>query len=88
MSNRILDLEENRKKPCEPSNRLQEMLCRVRMREMQIESLESLLDRILICLNAYRDGEVSCPADSLIEAIVKEINFYRLLTTDSAVSEV
>lgn len=88
VSKRILDLEENWKKACEPATKLQEMRCRVRLREMQLETLESLLDRILICLNSYRDGEVACPADSLIEAIVKEINFHRLLTADSAVSEV
>lgn len=87
MSNRLLDFEENRKKSCEQGKRLQEMVCRIQALEMHLESLESFLDRILICLNSYRDGEVDCTADSLVEAVVKEINFYRLLTTDSAASE-
>jgi len=88
VTNRLLDFDESRKKSCEQGKRLQEMVRLIRLREMQLESLESLLDRILICLNSFRDGEVDCTADSLVDAVVKEINFYRLLTTDSAASEV
>jgi len=63
------------------------MQFRLRLQEMHIESLESLLDRILICCSAYREGEVSCSADALLDAVVQEITCSRLFTTDSAVSE-
>jgi|AMWB02.1.fsa_nt_gi hypothetical protein len=86
MSSRILDFEESRKKPGASGRRLQEMQRRIRLQEVHIESLESLLDRIVICCNAYRDGDVSWTADSLLEAVVQEINCTRLLTTNSAVS--
>lgn len=87
MSSRILDFEESRRKPGESGGKLQEMQRRIRLQEVHIERLESLLDRIVICCNAYRDGEVSWTADTLLEAVEQEISCARLLTTNSAVSQ-
>jgi len=84
MSGSILDFEESWKSPHEVSARLSDLCRQVKVSKSRIRDLESLLDRILICLNAYGSGEGTYPVTTVVQAIVRDIALHRLLEADSA----
>lgn len=79
MSGSVADYEESRKGPREPGDRLSDLRRRVRVSESRIRDLESLLDRILICLNASEGGEGGYSLATVARAIVQDISLHRLL---------
>lgn len=87
MSGRSLDFEENRQSPRGARSRLSELRHQVRLRDARIKNLEALLDRILICLNAYGSGEGAYPTAMVAKSIVHEICVCRLLEADANAPE-
>ena len=83
VSKRIIDFKENQKISSNMRDKLQELQFRIRARDTQLENLESLLDRILICINAYGSGEGEYPVPTILKSIVQEINLCRLLEADA-----
>ncbi|MRR57038.1 MAG: hypothetical protein EG824_02320 [Deltaproteobacteria bacterium] len=88
MLSTIPDVEENYDSSAGLSNSPLDLKFQIRILETQINSLESLLDRILVCLNAYGSGEGAYSLNTIVQAIVREIHFSRLLGDDSDASEV
>lgn len=88
MPSMILDAEERNNISAGLSNSLLDLHFQIRVLETQINSLESLLDRILVCLNAYGSGEGAYSPGTIAQAIVREIHFCRLLGVDSDASKV
>lgn len=78
MSRKVLDFEESRKISVELIDRVVDLQGEIREYENRLENLESLLDTILICLNAYDNGESQYSLRTLFDAIVHDIYLYRL----------
>jgi hypothetical protein len=78
MSDKVLDFEENRIGSLELIDRVVDLQTEIIAYERRIETMESLLDGILICLNAYDNGESRQSLNSIVKAIVDGIYLYRL----------
>lgn len=78
MSRKILDFEESRKCSSELVDRVAELKREIQEYESRMENMESLLDSILICLNAYDNGESQYSHRKIFDAIVHDIYLYRL----------
>jgi len=78
MSRKILDFEESRKCSPELIDRVVVLQSEVRAFESRVEDLESLLDSILICLNAYDNVENQHSLCTIFDAIVQDIYHFRL----------
>ncbi len=73
-----MDFKENRKCTREMRERLLQLECLVRDRDARIRDLDLLLDRILICLNAYGDGRGAYSITEIVQAIVEDINRHKI----------
>ena len=78
MSGKVLDFEESRKVSAELLDRVADLQWEIRAYEDRMEKLESLLDSILICLNAYENGESQHSPRTIFDAIVHDIYLFRL----------
>ncbi len=78
MSRKVLDFEESRKGSPELIDMVADLQWEIRGFESRVEELESLLDRILICLNAYDTGESQHSSRTIFDAIVNDIYQFRL----------
>lgn len=78
MSGRILDFEDKWKGTRELIDRVVDLQTEIEAYENRMESMEMLLDRILICLNSYENGESRHSLSAILEAIVQEIYCYRM----------
>jgi hypothetical protein len=78
MSRKVLDFEETRKVSTELIDRVADLQWEIREYESRMENLESLLDSILICLNACNNGESQHSLRTIIDAIVHDIYLFRL----------
>jgi hypothetical protein len=78
MSRKVLDFEESRKVSTELIDRVADLQGELRAYESRIEDMESLLDSILICLNAYDNGESQHSLRTIFDAIVNDICLLRL----------
>ncbi|MHC1698783.1 MAG: hypothetical protein AB9919_12130 [Geobacteraceae bacterium] len=78
MSRKVLDFEESRKVSRELIDRMSTLQVEIREYEDRMEKLESLLDSILICLNAYDNGESPHSLRTIFDAIVHDIYLFRL----------
>jgi len=78
MSRKVLDFEENRKSSAEQIDRVADLQRELQEYESRLENMESLLDSILICLNAYDNGESQHSHRNIFDAIVHDIYLYRL----------
>jgi hypothetical protein len=78
MSRKVLDFEESRKASAELIDRVADLQGEIWAYERRIENLESLLDSILICLNAYDNGETHHSLRTIFDAIVHDIYLFRL----------
>jgi len=87
MSGRIADYEKGSSSPTELIDSLSELRRQVRERDLRIRNLESLLDRILICLNAFGSGEGAYSLPTLVQAIAQEIAICRLLDADTDIPD-
>lgn len=88
MPRMILDVEDTYNISNGLSNSPLDLQFQIRVLETQIHSLESLLDRILVCLNAYGSGEGAYSLNTIAQAIVREIHFSRLIGVDPDASKV
>jgi len=78
MSKKVLEFEESRKVSTELMDRVADLQWEIRGYESRMENLESLLDSILICLNAYDNGESQHSLRTIFDAIVQDIYLFRL----------
>jgi len=78
MSGKVLDFEESRKVSAELLDRVADLQGEILLYEDRIEKLESLLDSILICLNAHENGECQHSLRTIFDAIVQDIHLFRL----------
>lgn len=78
MSRKVLDFEESRKVSAELIDRVADLQWEIREYENRMEKLESLLDSILICLNAHENGESQHSLRTIFDAIVHDISLFRL----------
>jgi len=78
MSRKVLEFEESRKVSTELMDRVADLQWEIRGYESRMENLESLLDSILICLNAYDNGESQHSLRTIFDAIVQDIYLFRL----------
>ena len=78
MSRKVLEFEESRKGSAGLVDRVASLQREIRAYEDRMENIESLLDSILICLNAYDNGESQHSLHKILDAIVQEIYLYRL----------
>lgn len=78
MSRKVLDFEESRKVSAELVARVADLQWEIRDYEDRMEKLESLLDSILICLNAHENGESQYSLRTIFDAIVHDIYLFRL----------
>jgi len=78
MSKKVLEFEESRKVSTELIDRVADLQWEIRGYESRMENLESLLDSILICLNAYDNGESQHSLRTIFDAIVQDIYLFRL----------
>jgi hypothetical protein len=78
MSDKVLDLEESRIGSLDLIDRVVDLQTEIAAYERRIETMESLLDSILICLNAYDNGESRQSLNSIVRAIVDGIYLCRL----------
>ncbi len=78
MSRKVLDFEGSRKVSTELIDRVADLQWEIRTYESRMENLESLLDSILICLNAYDNGESQHSIRTICDAIVNDIYLFRL----------
>jgi hypothetical protein len=78
MSDKVLDFEESRINSLELIDRVADLQTEIISYEKRIETLESLLDGILICLNAYDNGESRQSLNSIVKAIIDGIYLCRL----------
>jgi hypothetical protein len=74
----MLDFEDRWKGARELIDRVVDLQTEIQVYENRLESMEMLLDRILICLNAYENGESRHSLASILEAIVQEIYCHRM----------
>jgi hypothetical protein len=83
MSGKVLDFEESRIGSVELIDRVVDLQTEITAYERRIETMESLLDGILICLNAYDNGESRQSISSIVKAIVDGIYLCRLQGEES-----
>jgi hypothetical protein len=87
MADKFLDFEESRIEVADLIDRVTDLQGEIRSYESRIENMESLLDRILICLNAYDNGESRHSLKTILDAIVYDIYSCRLQDTGSRFAE-
>jgi hypothetical protein len=78
MSDKVLDFKESRIGPLDLIDRVVDLQTEITAYERRIETMESLLDGILICLNAYDNGESRHSFNSVVKAIIDGIYLCRL----------
>ncbi|MDD2321263.1 MAG: hypothetical protein PHO83_14560 [Geobacteraceae bacterium] len=87
MSDKILDIEASRRDFPELIDRVVDLQLELQAYESRLETMESLLDRILICLNAFDNGESRHSLGTIAQAIVQDIYLYRLQENGSLSAE-
>lgn len=78
MSRKVLDFDESRRVSSDMIDMMADLQWEIRAYESRIENLESLLDSILICLNAYDNCESQHSLRTIFDAIVQDIYLCRL----------
>jgi hypothetical protein len=77
MSVKIPCFEENRCASSDLRASVAGLRSELRAYEMRVDNLELLLDRIMVCLSAYENGESPYSIDVIVGAIIREIYLHR-----------